>query len=111
VRYVKNPKTPQTKKTQSLKKDRRNGYGENSKSSRKNIPLSKRHTERSFRHATRQALASDFDENVKTHAALEDENRSLTDVRLKRLQGFHKTPDVPLAVNLVHKIKKRKTQK
>jgi hypothetical protein len=34
-------KSPQQKKAESLKKDRRNAYGENSKSSRKNIPRAK----------------------------------------------------------------------
>ncbi|WP_194828528.1 hypothetical protein [Nocardia sp. XZ_19_231] len=35
-------RSPQEKKSLSYAKDRRNGYGENDKSSRKNIPRNKR---------------------------------------------------------------------
>jgi hypothetical protein len=49
--------TPQEKKRLSYYKDRRNTYGENSKSSRKNIPLSKALDIRSERRAQDTALA------------------------------------------------------
>ena len=47
---TKTPKSPQQKKRLSLLKDRRNSYGENAKSSRKNIPLSKAISHRKVRH-------------------------------------------------------------
>jgi hypothetical protein len=42
-------KSPPEKKADSYKKDRRNTYGENSKSSRKNIPLAKAREHREAR--------------------------------------------------------------
>jgi hypothetical protein len=49
--------TPQQKKRLSYLKDRRNTYGENSKASRKGIPLSKARGIRSERHAQDHKLA------------------------------------------------------
>lgn len=48
--------TPQEKKSLSYAKDRRNTYGENSKASRKAIPLSKALGIRSQRHAENTLL-------------------------------------------------------
>jgi hypothetical protein len=49
-------KTPSEKKLASLVKDRRNTYGENAKSSRKNIPLSKQLSHKATRRASQQTL-------------------------------------------------------
>jgi hypothetical protein len=49
-------RTPQEKKRLSYLKDRRNTYGENSKSSRKNIPRNRKIKHRAERHQVRQAL-------------------------------------------------------
>jgi hypothetical protein len=46
----------QKKKAQSLKKDRRNVYGENNKSSRKNIPRAKGRDRRVASRVVRQGL-------------------------------------------------------
>ena len=51
-------KSPQQKKQFSYERDRRNGYGENSKSSRKNIRLRKRGVNQSNRHAAKQLLGA-----------------------------------------------------
>jgi hypothetical protein len=51
-------KTPQEKKRLSYAKDRRKTYGENSKASRKNVPLSKALSIRSERHAQDALLAN-----------------------------------------------------
>jgi len=51
-------RSPQEKKGLSYERDRRNTYGENSKSSRKNIPRSKALDIRRKRHGTKQALSS-----------------------------------------------------
>lgn len=48
---------PQEKKELSYAKDRRNAFGENSKASRKGIPLSKARALRAERHAQDHALA------------------------------------------------------
>lgn len=49
--------TPQRKKAYSYAQDGRNTYGENAKSSRKNIPLRKRLVNKANRHADRQLLS------------------------------------------------------
>jgi hypothetical protein len=49
-------KTPQQKKRLSYQHDRRNTYGENQKSSRKNIPRSKQLSHQDERRSVRQAL-------------------------------------------------------
>ncbi len=51
-----NEMTPQQKKQLSYERDRRNGYGENSKSSRKNIRCRKRGVNQANRHAAKQLL-------------------------------------------------------
>jgi hypothetical protein len=51
-------KSPQDKKRLSYARDRRNDYGENSKSSRKNIPRAKAFANRKERHGQNQALRS-----------------------------------------------------
>lgn len=62
------PKSPQDKKELSYARDRRNDYGENAKSSRKNIPRAKANANRSERHgqnqATRVALTADTEEQL-----------------------------------------------
>jgi len=50
-------KTPREKKMASLLHDRRNAYGENDKSSRKNIPLSKRLSHKATRRSANAPMA------------------------------------------------------
>jgi hypothetical protein len=86
------PKSPQDKKKLSLKKDRRNSYGENDKSSRKNIPLSKALSHRKVR---RKAASLEHDwERIDESTA---ESRELTLVTARLQKGrFRKSPDMPL---------------
>lgn len=84
-------KTPQEKKQLSYAKDRRNTYGENSKASRKSIPLSKALDKRAERHAQDQALsaalsASDADELVDVEVRVKD----------TKPRQWKKSPDEPL---------------
>jgi hypothetical protein len=51
-------RSPQETKALSYAKDRRNDYGENDKSSRKNIRRNKRIPNRADRHRERQVLAA-----------------------------------------------------
>lgn len=51
-------RSPQEKKRLSYSKDRRNAYGENDKSSRKNIARNKRFRHRSGRHRQHQELTA-----------------------------------------------------
>lgn len=83
--------TPQNKKRLSYAKDRRNTYGENSKSSRKNIPLSKALGIRAERHAQETLVA----QAVRTPTpeamdAIENE------VRTTKPRQWRKSPDEPL---------------
>jgi len=91
-------KTPQEKKGLSYAKDRRNTYGENSKSSRKNIPLSKAQANRSERHAQDQALSQ-----VVTSAT--DDDLILAEMKAKTTapRQWKKTPDEPLGEVLAWK--------
>ncbi len=95
-------KSPQEKKRQSLEKDRRNTYGENSKSSRKNIRKGKQRShmdERRIANATLSTIKGSPDED--TVAAAESEAR----VRMIQSQraAFKKSPDTPLKEVLARK--------
>jgi hypothetical protein len=95
-------KTPQQKKRESLLKDRRNTYGENSKASRKNIPRRKAQGHQALRRIARQAMS----------AAAERSDPELADaieptLRRKRLEAWTKRPDKPLADVLARKGKRR----
>ncbi len=86
-----NQKTPQEKKTLSYAKDRRNNYGENDKSSRKNIPLRKAKQNRAFRKTTNQVLQKVIIEtDVEKLELLESEMRSI------KKGNWKKAPDTPL---------------
>jgi hypothetical protein len=88
-------KTPQDKKRQSYEHDRRNTYGENQKSSRKNIPRSKQRSHQDERRSVRQVLGS-VQGNIAGEVADEAQSRALIKGRMKKLRGFRKSPDRPL---------------
>ncbi len=82
--------TPQQKKRLSLAKDCRNRYGENDKSSRKNIPRRRARKHRQFRRNLNQALQAELyregiDPEAVQTAALE-----------ARRDAWQKCPDTPL---------------
>ena len=93
--------TPQQKKHLSYAKDRRNTYGENSKSSRKNIPLSKALDIRSERHAQDSALA-------KAVAAtnIDQLDAAENTMRATKQRQWRKSPDEPLGQVLISKSKR-----
>lgn len=84
-------RSPQEKKALSYARDRRNTYGENDKSSRKNIPLRKRLVNRANRHSTQQDLATGTGE-VDLDLAEAAEQRA----QGKRPKTWSKHPDIPL---------------
>jgi hypothetical protein len=92
-------KTPQGKKVASYDHDRRNAYGENAKSSRKNIPRAKVRVRRAERRVVRQALDAAI--------APEKAEAAVSDTRLQRREGFKKTPDIPLREMVTYKLEKR----
>jgi hypothetical protein len=84
-------RNPQDKKRLSYQKDRRNNYGESSKSSRKNIPRSKARDIRRERRGKNQALhsalgATNEDQQVAAEVA----------ARTVKRRVWEKSPDVPL---------------
>lgn len=97
------PKTPQQKKRLTLKKDRRNTYGENAKSSRKNIPKSKTLSHRKVRSVAQQQLM-----RLDPARELEAETIEST-IATPRLQKgkWQKSPDTPLGQVVSGKLKTR----
>jgi predicted neutral ceramidase superfamily lipid hydrolase len=94
-------KLPQEKKAVSLERDCRNAYGENDKSSRKNIPRSKQRSHQAERLAANQPLrkiSGEADEDVAVKAEIESRTGTIE----KRRNGFRKKPDAPLKEMLVY---------
>ncbi|WP_328404306.1 hypothetical protein [Nocardia sp. NBC_00403] len=97
-------RTPQEKKQLSYTKDRRNAYGENDKSSRKNIPRSRAQAHRANRHFDAQTL--------KKSTGLVDAvfaDRADQQVRTHRRRTFRKSPDTALGEYVKWKLAKRNT--
>jgi hypothetical protein len=90
----KKPRSPQQKKALSLQKDRRNGYGENDKGSRKTIPAAKARGHRIARHTDKQALGD-------VAAAVEQIPLTL------RKPAWKKSADVPLGEVIASSLAKR----
>jgi hypothetical protein len=95
-------RTPQQKKRLSYAKDRRNAYGENSKSSRKNIPRSKALDVRRQRHEQDQALRS-----VRVAGSEDQQVAAELGVLTAKPRQWVKQPDVSLAEHLVRKARRR----
>jgi hypothetical protein len=95
-------KSPQDKKNASLERDRRNTYGENAKSSRKNIPRSKQLSHQAERRAAKGPLVS-LKENVGEDAAVAAELKVREQIIEKKRKGFRKKPDSPLKAVLLYK--------
>lgn len=93
--------TPQEKKRLSYAHDRRNIYRENSKASRKAIPLRKKADRRDDRHAATKAVHA----VLPTEDLLSDdsaENRIAAHQAKKKRTKWRKTPDAPLGAVLKH---------
>jgi hypothetical protein len=98
-------KHPKAKKETSLKRDRRNAYGENSKASRKAIPLQKALSHRATRRAATQATQA-------LQTSPEPEVDVAADARLAAVRGwervaFRKKPDKPLGERVARKLARR----
>ena len=95
-------KTPQEKKRLSLAKDRRNTFGENSKASRKGIPLAKARANRSERHTQDRLLAQATAGNSEEQLVAAE-----VQVRSSKPRQWRKSPDEPLGVVLAKRSVKR----
>jgi hypothetical protein len=100
-------KTPQEKKRLSYAHDRRNTYGENQKSSRKNIPRSKQLSHQDERRSVRQALIA-AKGDVADEAADEAQSLALRKAKIKKLRAFRKSPDSPLGDVIERRLRRRK---
>lgn len=100
-------KTPREKKQLSYANDRRNTYGENQKSSRKNIPRSKQLSHQDERRTVRQALIS-AQGAVADEVADEAQSQALLKGRMKKLKAFRKSPDTPLGEVIERRLNKRR---
>lgn len=88
-------KTPQEKKALSLKRDRRNMYGENTKGTRVGIPRSKQQSKQAERRVAKQPLLAATG-NVDEESVLAAQEASVAAGKLKRNRGFRKMPDMAL---------------
>jgi len=92
-------RTPQDKKRLSYKKDCRNVYGENDKSSRKAIRQRKRWVNQSYRRALHQTI-------IEKMKLLEENLETLDSAILEvRRKYWKKSPDKPLGAYLKRKEK------
>ena len=99
-------KNPQEKKKLSYSRDRRNAYGENDKSSRKSIRRNKRlssQAERSKSTKLRSLIHGKYDADYA--AGVEIDFKSA--VKLRRVRGFRKYPDLPLGEYIERQKRKR----
>ena len=90
-------KSPQEKKALSYAKDRRNTYGENDKSSRKNIPRNKRHREHARRRHEHVVLTQTRPDDIEAELVRERPPGS----------WWRKWSDTPLAEVLAYKLRRR----
>ncbi|TDD60624.1 hypothetical protein [Actinomadura rubrisoli] len=99
----KSRKSPQEKKRLSYLKDRRNFYGENDKSSRKNIPRNRKLKHRAARHRANQAV----------YTAGQAPDGLEEDAFTRRLSGrrpaslWRKQADAPLSEVVEYRLRRR----
>ena len=97
------PKSPQDKKRLSLKKDRRNTYGENAKSSRRNIARNKAFSHQKVRaKARRDVKAIDPDREIEADTL----QSTLTTAKAQKGR-WQKSPDTPLGQVVPNKLPRR----
>ena len=82
----------------SCQKDRRNNYGENAKSSRKNIPRHRAHVNRSYRPAVRTKLRI---------ARTNKTEESYESVGAIKRDGWKTSGEVPLGLEVDRKLRRR----
>jgi hypothetical protein len=89
-------KNPKEKKLLSLKNDRRNVYGENPASSRKNIARGKQRSHQQERHAISEVLLGQSGSSVDLDGD-EVESAVRDKAVISKRKAFKKWPDAPLA--------------
>ena len=92
---MKTPNSPQEKKRLSLERDRRNTYGENNKSSRKNIRKGKQRGHMQERRVAGQSLSA-IKGSLDEDAAIASELKARVRMIESQREAFKKRPDTPL---------------
>jgi hypothetical protein len=100
-------KSSPDKKRISLKKDRRNVYGENPASSRKNIREGKQRSHRELRRAAGESLRQVIGTGEESDAGDQAESQAKDRILLLARSSFKKVPDAPLGVVVDRKLKRR----
>lgn len=100
-------RSPQEKKALSYAKDRRNTYGENDKSSRRNIRRNKRVPNRADRHRERQVLSTATGPVAAAEVAERAEVKLLAKKSMWATKRWRKRRDTPLAEVVEHKLRRR----
>jgi hypothetical protein len=102
-------RSPQEKKALSYAKDRRNDYGENDKSSRKNIRRNKRIPNRADRHRGHQMLTAAAERIAAeaAEAAEQVEDRLVAKKSMWFTKRWRKWRDAPLADIVAYKLRRR----
>ena len=101
-------KNPEEKKRLSLARDRRNRFGENNKSSRKNIQRGKQRRHMDKRRTVSEVLGH-LKGEVQEDRAAEAELQARIRITDSERRGFKKRPDTPLGVVLETKRAKKKS--
>jgi hypothetical protein len=102
-------KSAKEKKALSLKKDRRNMYGENTKSSRRGIRLGKQRSHMNERRTAAEILRRVKGSEEQTDSAGADALTKTALLSSKR-KAFKKSPDTPLGVVVKRKLARREKQ-
>jgi hypothetical protein len=102
-------RSPQEKKALSYAKDRRNEYGENDKSSRKNIRKNKRTPNRADRHREHQVLATAIGVAIDADVVEQAETKLLTKKSMWLTKRWRKWRDAPLGAIVENRLRRRTT--
>ncbi|GIH14421.1 hypothetical protein Raf01_25930 [Rugosimonospora africana] len=100
-------RSPQEKKALSYAKDRRNDYGENDKSSRRNIRRNKRLPNRADRHREHQVLAIATGAGIVDEVVEQAEAMLLAKKSMWMTKRWRKYRDAPLADIVVNRLRRR----
>ena len=96
-------RTPQQNQKLSLERDRRNVFGENDKSSRKNIAAGKQRQQQSARRNVNQALALNVPHAIEPDSADQIQFSATTAIIVGERKRFRKRPDAALGSVLAKK--------
>ena len=103
-------KSPREKKHISLERDRRNTYGENPTSSRKNIRRGKQRSHMEERRSVGEALRQVRGPSDQENADVAEAEVRARSILLQR-HAFKKVPDIPLGAMIERKVRRRVRRK